>query len=592
MKLNQCIVTTCDDSLVDQLNAFSNSIRANYSPDIEIVVIPRRRMRKRVPVTVRVMDDYVWLLEWEDFMMKLCELVGGTSAMHISERELRCMRMLCAFDGPYKEFIYLPVSGLVMNSLDPLFTAAKDGEVGSVPYLGGAAKQNKVLGRAFVSKNVIFDKQARLKVLSYAMSLSRSEPKSQVEMYALVNLMFEACSVKSRWLDKDFAFSFAPSGGLKTDRLSVFHNGVRLTYLEFEEAQHNRLKLHGRGKSSLREIVNHYYSPDDTSSGIDTANTRTEEPISVRCARASKFVAEMALSRVAHSTRKRSTPVIVTSESERRWIKRGDRRHYANAKEIRIIGLRRTGNHALIHWIQQQAGGGVFLNDLRVDCNPFLREYLSFCAKSDIVSFADRRELFEAHDFWLFHSLGFFSQKELLIVNYEDYWLDQVFHEKWKKKHDEYFGNSKIAYDVLILRDPYNLAASRIKGDKIYVRDSVFARDFVEMWKSYAREFIGETHFLKENKVVVNYNLWATCANYRETIAAKLNVPFTDAGINDVPTYGRGSSFDGLRLNGFASSMNVLERWKEYGRNEFYNALLTDAELGALSEQIFGKILC
>ena len=380
-------------------------------------------MTNRLPRTVDVIDDYLRLLEWEDFIMQLSSLTMGTLSKEPSEGELRRLRFLSAFDCPWKEFIFLPVNGLVLDSLEPLFAKSQDKEVGSVPYLGRSSKQNGLLGKAFVSKNVLFDRQARSKILAHAESLSRVSYKHLSRTEVLVKVMFEACGIKSGWLNGELNLTFADSRlrGLKSDRRSVIHNGKRLTYLELEGAE-RRLSTDcetGGERSSLREVIHHYCFPD----GIETSEihisqpkTRIEEPVMIRCARASKFLANMIIKRIAPSYRDQSMPT-VPARSGQVWIMRGDRQRYVNAKEIRIVGLRRTGNHALINWIQKQAAGSLFLNDLRVDCNPYLRQYISFCADSKLADSADPGELFDRHDFWLLHSLGFFSQKELLLVS-------------------------------------------------------------------------------------------------------------------------------------------------------------------------------
>ena len=51
-----------------------------------------------------------------------------------------------------------------------------------------------------------------------------------------------------------------------------------------------------------------------------------------------------------------------------------------------------------------------------------------------------------------------------LIYSYEDFPLDQVASDKFEHNHDLYLGKSAIRYDLLIIRDPFNLFASRLKA--------------------------------------------------------------------------------------------------------------------------------
>ena len=57
-----------------------------------------------------------------------------------------------------------------------------------------------------------------------------------------------------------------------------------------------------------------------------------------------------------------------------RTLKENQNSEIINQQDIRIAGLRRTGNHAIISWIQEQQklqGSVLHLNNLKVDCNPY-----------------------------------------------------------------------------------------------------------------------------------------------------------------------------------------------------------------------------
>ncbi len=69
--------------------------------------------------------------------------------------------------------------------------------------------------------------------------------------------------------------------------------------------------------------------------------------------------------------------------------------------------------------------------------------------------------------------------------------------------------------DVLILRDPYNLFASRLTSGIGSVSPHVAAR----IWCQHAREFNGSRSHLRRDLVTVNYNCWATSGSYRRGIS-------------------------------------------------------------------------
>jgi len=198
-----------------------------------------------------------------------------------------------------------------------------------------------------------------------------------------------------------------------------------------------------------------------------------------------------------------------------------------NQKEIRIIGLRRSGNHAIINWIRRQATGVVrHLNKVHPHQNPYRYLYQHY-PKEPL-----RQE-----------ALGNFAKKDCLLYSYEDYGIQQVTDRGFERKHDLYLGKSEIRYDLLLLRDPFNLLASRLQKNYMQVRDP--QKTVVDMWIDYAKEYLGETEYLKNNKTCVNYNRWFMDVDYRQQVAEHLKLEFSDAGIDEVKGYGGGSSFAG-----------------------------------------------
>ncbi|NET05472.1 MAG: hypothetical protein F6K16_12315 [Symploca sp. SIO2B6] len=185
-------------------------------------------------------------------------------------------------------------------------------------------------------------------------------------------------------------------------------------------------------------------------------------------------------------------------------------------------------------------------------------------------------------------SLGDFANKDCLIYSYEDWGIKQITDQKIEKKHDLYWGKSGLRHDLLILRDPFNTLASRLKNDFIEVKSP--NQTFMELWLAYAKEYLGETNYLKNNKVCVNYNRWFLDMNYREKIASQLNLDFSDAGINQVKAQGGGSSFEGREFDGKAVQMKVLDRWKVFAEDPRYLKLLDNEEVLEYSKRIFGHI--
>ena len=119
--------------------------------------------------------------------------------------------------------------------------------------------------------------------------------------------------------------------------------------------------------------------------------------------------------------------------------------------------------------------------------------------------------------------------------------------------------------------DQYNVLMERVIG----------------LWKRYAAEFLGDTHIL-ENKICIYFNAWHSSRDYRMEIAKRLGLTFTDAGYQDVPDIGGGSSFDGITFNQMAGKMNVLDRTSALSAQEkqLLERIFDDAELLDLHQRV------
>lgn len=252
---------------------------------------------------------------------------------------------------------------------------------------------------------------------------------------------------------------------------------------------------------------------------------------------------------------------------------------YVNQREYRIVGMSRSGNHAIINWIFQQSEGRTcFLNCVEGKMNPFRSARPRHNGNVYKVNYAD----FDLEA----ERAGHFSSKDTLIYNYEDSFLGPVFHPTYEIQHDEFVGRTRQRFDLLILRDPFNLFASRLRSGICGHSPLVDVR----IWKQHAREFLGQRSHLRYNRTLINYNTWYTDTAYRRRLTEKLGLRFTDAGIDQVPRTGDGSSFDGRQFDGQARRMRVLERWKHYQDNPAYRRVIQDEQLLYLARTIFGEI--
>lgn len=252
-----------------------------------------------------------------------------------------------------------------------------------------------------------------------------------------------------------------------------------------------------------------------------------------------------------------------------------------NQRAIRVIGLRRTGNHAIMHWLEKQHTGDVFhLNNVKAGDNPYRYKSENLAKhhpEHQHMSAVYRRQ-----------SRGEYIQRDCLLYSYEDWGLEKITHSRFERHHDLYLGRSQKRYDVLILRDPFNLMASRLKNNYMPVKSK--RRTAMELWLQYAKEFVGETQYLRHNRICINYNRWFEDEAYRQQLADTFEISFSDAGLTRVRTMGGGSSFDGRTLNGQARQMKVNHRWQHFVDNPTYRELFEDPQVWQYSQKIFGDI--
>ena len=266
-------------------------------------------------------------------------------------------------------------------------------------------------------------------------------------------------------------------------------------------------------------------------------------------------------------------------------------RRFPNEQSLRIFAMRRSGHHAIVNWIRYHIDGRhYFLNDCTLGKNPFESAVQQSCLVNGY--FGEHRLLRLGSE-----RRGTFTYKGALLYNYEEADIRHVPGLMSAAQEEAWVGRSRQRHDVLILRDPFNLVASKLKWaygvvdrpSKPTLDDVRGARD---LWKIYAREFIGETSYLPD-RVNISYNDWFVDRAHRDELAARLGFENRDLGIAEVakwgPTLSR-DSFDGLKYEGRAQDMKVLERWKAFADDPLYRELLADEEIHRLSAEIFGEL--
>jgi hypothetical protein len=126
------IYVLANDVVYDQLVALLNSIEANFSRDIPICIIPYNneqldRVKQEIKYrkdTVTLFDNLESIERWENFAHEVWAAHPKAKASRWSRTwwsSGHLQRKMCAFDGPFSQFIFCDADSLVMKPLDDVF---------------------------------------------------------------------------------------------------------------------------------------------------------------------------------------------------------------------------------------------------------------------------------------------------------------------------------------------------------------------------------------------------------------------------------------------------------------------------------------
>lgn len=212
-----------------------------------------------------------------------------------------------------------------------------------------------------------------------------------------------------------------------------------------------------------------------------------------------------------------------------------------NKKHIYLFGMRRSGNHVFADWLKAHDpdGGWIHYNNCTCDENGIVK-----------TGQIDGDE--DSHN---------------SLITFEDL------------KYKEIMSKLPPRRDILLLRDPYNLFASRLQ--LIRTRDDaeldMICQNAFNLWKEHALAFCQYEPYL-----IVNFNLWYKDQEDRKRISETLGFEFTDEGFG---------SKAGWRFSGGSSFGNTPDPLNSYHENmaedqEFLK--LFDDEIVKEASVIFG----
>jgi hypothetical protein len=287
-----------------------------------------------------------------------------------------------------------------------------------------------------------------------------------------------------------------------------------------------------------------------------------------------------------------------------------------NKREFRVFAMKRSGHHAVINWLLLHFTGPVyFLNNCGFLVSKELFNFSPGCDRQDrpapyrevcilagtssvyynggrvlekfrhyrlgqeCPSMLERLLEMERAERAAAQSMEFPATRDCYLFNIEDLDIRNVASVPFETAAR---GTSEAIQSIIVLRDPFNWIASRIKNS-FAVSPSI-----LQAWKSQVTDALGRTRYLSPASCTINYNRWLVDTSYRRDISLRLGLGPSDHGLRDVGSFGEGSSFDGRSYDGRADEMNVRDRWRHYRDDASFRAIFAaDPELGQLSEEFF-----
>lgn len=217
-----------------------------------------------------------------------------------------------------------------------------------------------------------------------------------------------------------------------------------------------------------------------------------------------------------------------------------------------LAGMKRSGNHVFLNWfMKQNLGITLLFNHVSPDQLPTERKRQEIRFGSPFVPVT-------------------------AIASYEDRRLDMILDgglARFRKIHDARILSTELC---VIVRDPQNLLASRLKKwpEEFESPDRLEAAR--ACYLEHQSVALGGDEFRGIRVTPILYNAFIASRPYRDLLSARLRIRCGDRGLDEVPSYGHGSSFDGMAKQGRAAEMDVFSRWKSVAGDPRFVQAMTD----------------
>lgn len=246
-------------------------------------------------------------------------------------------------------------------------------------------------------------------------------------------------------------------------------------------------------------------------------------------------------------------------EQARRAILQSE--HY----EILIVfGMRRSGNHFLITWILDQVDGtAVFYNNINPEREP----------ETGRMTETRRRE----------------GKRPRIVLSYEDAEPAAMLAGPLSSYLEAHRARGAGIRFAVVLRDPYNLFASRLaKWPERFADDRMITAQ-QHLYRNHANLAIDPRPIWHDAPLVpLIYNKLLQDQDVRSKTSDALGIFRGNDGLDTVPVYGHGSSFAGTSQAARDLRGEVMDRWRHKVTDPAFQKVMGDPELQRIAQGFFG----
>lgn len=203
------------------------------------------------------------------------------------------------------------------------------------------------------------------------------------------------------------------------------------------------------------------------------------------------------------------------------------------SRAVRVFGMRRSGNHAIINWMLRNApdGGAVFLNNCVMNRDPVKTH-------KTLEVFFDGTELSFPPDMGLQAKFDMAGQGPVAFVSCEDVMPPTPVREltpAWPRKAPE-------ETVVIIFRSFLNWSASLLQ--KLMGNDKLGPIARMRILTMACKTYAAGLQLTRKKSVIpICYDDWYAKDTYRSHVLEQLGFPQRDNSLGQVQRYGGGSSF-------------------------------------------------